>query len=284
MILEKVLENYKLNMQQQEKSQKTISGYTQDLNLFRKWLEKEWNGPVYLEDISFKDVETFLRYLREERNYKPASRKRMSISLKMFFQYAWKRKLIEDDISLKIENVRCVQEEREYLTEEEALDFIKEIRHPVVRVFTTTLLYTGLRISEALALTLEDVDLDSSWINVKQGKGRKPRKVPISDKLKPILEDYLKWRVESPQFFATEKTGTLSVGRVQAIIKETRKRMGLKKHVTAHVFRHSFASQLVKNDVNIVSISKLLGHSNLKTTSIYTHTSREQLVEAIKSL
>ena len=284
MLLEKVFPDYELYMEHKERSPMTITGYMQDMNFFKKWLEKEWNGPVYLEDLTFKDAEDFLRYLKEERNYKPASRKRAAVALKAFFKYAWKRELCSEDIASQIESVKCVPKEREYLTEEEALDFIKEIQHPLIEVFTKTLFYTGLRLSEALSLTVDDVDLESGWINIRHGKGNKPRKVPICKKLEAVLKDYVEWRADSPKFFATQKTGSLSTARVQAVIRETRKRIGAKKHITAHMFRHSFASQLVKKDVNIVSISKLLGHSNLKTTSIYTHASKEQLLEAISVL
>ncbi len=284
MILEKALQSYKLSMEQQEKSPRTVTGYMQDLNFFRKWLEKEWNGPVYLEDIEFKDVDKFVRHLREEKEYKPASRKRVSVALRMFFRYAWKKKMCTEDIAAQIEDVKCIPNERDYLTEKEALDFIKEIDHELVKVFTITLLYTGMRVSEALSLTPEDVDIDSKWIHVRQGKGNKSRKIPISKKLESELIDYIEWRVDSNQFFATEKTGALSIGRVQTVIRETRERLGSKKQITAHMFRHSFASQLVKKDVNIVSLSKLLGHSNLKTTSIYTHVSSDQLVDAINML
>lgn len=284
MILEKALQSYKLSMEQQEKSPRTVTGYMQDLNFFRKWLEKEWNGPVYLEDIEFKDVDKFVRHLKEEKDYKPASRKRVSVALRMFFRYAWKKKMCIEDIATQIEDVKCIPNERDYLTEKEALDFIKEIDHPLVKVFTITLLYTGMRLSEALSLTPEDVDMESQWIHVRQGKGNKSRKIPISKKLESELIDYIEWRVDSNQFFATEKTGALSIGRVQTVIRETRERLGSKKQITAHMFRHSFASQLVKKDVNIVSLSKLLGHSNLKTTSIYTHVSSDQLVDAINML
>lgn len=284
MFLEDAIMEYKSYMEQQEKSEKTVSGYTLDLKFFKKWLEKEWNGPVCLEDLEFEDVEHFLKFLKVKRDYKPASRKRVSVAVKMFFKYAWKKRICKDDIASQIEDIKCVQKEREYLTQEEALSFIKEIRHPVVRIFASTLFYTGMRISEALALTPEDVDLRSNWILIRNGKGNKARKIPICKKLKELLEDYVQWRVESNQFFATPKTGGISIGRVQAIIKETRKRLGITKQITAHVFRHSFASELVKKDVNIVSISKLLGHSNLKTTSIYTHSSSEQLEEAINVL
>jgi len=284
MILQSVLSDYKVYMYQQEKSPRTITGYMQDLNFFRKWLEKEFNGPVYLEEITFEDIEKFLTHLKVEKDYKPASRKRISASIKMFYKYAWKRNMCPEDLASKIENVKYVPKERDYLTEEEALSFIKAIKHPVVQVFTTTLFYTGVRVSEALALTPEDVDLNLGWIRIKNGKGNKFRRIPICHKLKKVLLDYEQWRVDSHQYFATEKTGSLSIGRVQAIIRETRENLGCKKHITAHIFRHSFASQLVKNDVNIVSISKLLGHSSLKTTSIYTHASDEQLVDAVRML
>ncbi len=142
-----------------------------------------------------------------------------------------------------------------------------------------------MRIFEALALEEADVDLRGSWINVRQGKGRKNRRIPICNTLRAKLTDYLEWRVpDARQFFATKKTGGLSLARVQSSIKETRDRLGCGKKVTAHVFRHSFASELVKKDVNIVSISRLLGHSNLKTTSVYTHVAQDQLVEAVLTL
>lgn len=284
MIFEKALQSYKLNMEQQEKSPRTVKGYLQDLNFFKKWLEEEWNGPVYLEDIEFKDVDKFVRHLREEKDYKPASRKRVSVALRMFFRYAWKKKMCAEDIAAQIEGVKCIPNERDYLTEKEALDFIKEIDHQLVEVFTMTLLYTGMRISEALSLAPEDVDIESKWIHVRRGKGNKSRRIPIAPKLEKELKDYIERRVDSNQFFATEKTGALSIGRVQTVIRETRERLGSKKQITAHMFRHSFASQLVKKDVNIVSLSKLLGHSNLKTTSIYTHVSSDQLVDAINML
>lgn len=284
MILQKALADYESYMISQEKSPKTITGYLQDLNFFRKWLEREWNGPVYLEDITFEDIENFLTHLKIEKNYKPASRKRVSASVKMFYKYAWKRKMCSEDLASQVEDIKTVPKERDYLSEEEALEFIRAIKHPVVKVFTTTLFYTGMRVSEALNLSPQDVDLSNGWIKVRNGKGNKSRNIPICDKLKRVLNDYETWRVKSDQYFATKKTGKLSIGRVQAIIKETRQNLGCEKHITAHVFRHSFASQLVKKDVNIVSISKLLGHSSLRTTSIYTHASNEQLVDAVKML
>uniref|UniRef100_UPI0012FD104B tyrosine-type recombinase/integrase n=2 Tax=Bacillati TaxID=1783272 RepID=UPI0012FD104B len=89
---------------------------------------------------------------------------------------------------------------------------------------------------------------------------------------------------ESPLFFCTKKTGKLSPVYVNRIISQAVNELGWKKKVTAHILRHSFASRLVKKDVNLVQIQKLLGHSSLNVTSIYTHTDLEQLSEAINTL
>lgn len=284
MLITDAFKEYGASLSQQEKSERTIQGYLQDLRFFGNWLEQEWNGPVYLEYVTFADTEAFLTFLKEERSYKPASRRRIAASLKSFFRYAWKRNLCSSDIAAQIEDIKYVPTEREYLSEGEALRFIASIDHKLVQVFTTTLLYTGLRISEALSLTVDDVDLENGWIHVRNGKGRKSRNIPISKKLEGPLREYLEWRPRSNQFFATKKTGALAPGTVQAVIRDTRERLGSKKHITAHMFRHSFASELVKKDANIVSISKLLGHSNLKTTSVYTHVSKDQLLDAIAVL
>ncbi len=285
MLMVNAMDEYRQVLNQQEKSPKTIQGYLQDLQFFKSWLEKQWNGPVFLEDTSFSDVEAFLSYLKESLDYQPASRRRITSAFKSFYRFAWKRKLHKEDIASDIEDIKYTPTEREYLTEEEALQFIAAINHPLVQIFTTTLFYTGMRISEALALEEDDVDIQGGWITIRQGKGRKTRRIPICKTLREKLIDYLEWRVpETRQFFATKKTGGLSLTTVQSSIKETRERLGDSKKITAHVFRHSFASELVKKDVNIVSISRLLGHSNLKTTSVYTHVAQDQLVDAVMTL
>lgn len=266
------------------RSPNTISGYTQDLTFFEKWLQEQFNCQVFTEDIALDDVESFLKMLREERHYKPSSLKRMHIALKMFFQLAWKKKWCAEDIASEIKPVRIPQNERDCLREPEVMEFTQNIDHPLVRVVILTLYYTGLRIAEALALDVDDVDLEHKKIFVRNGKGNKSRTVPISDKLYQILSDYIEWRVESEAFFATQKIGRLSKVRVQAVVRETREKLGWKRNITPHTFRHSFASRLVQNQVDIVSVSKLLGHSDLKTTSIYTHASMDQLEDAVQVL
>lgn len=281
MLFADALKDYEIYLRGLDRSKRTIEGYYHDLNFFMKWLQDWYNGSVYLEDITLEDIETFLRMLKEERNYKPSSRKRVSISIKMFYVFAYKKKLGVEDIAAQMEPIKVPHKEREYLKEEEVMSFVEAVDHDLARVAILTMYFAGLRVSECVNLKIEDVDMDKKIIKVIAGKGNKDRTVPMAPRLLEIFEDYLEWKVESDYFLATERTGRISKVRLEAIIRETRKGLNLEKHVTAHTFRHSFASRLVAKNVNIVNISKLLGHSDIKVTSLYTHTDLSQLQDAV---
>jgi integrase/recombinase XerD len=179
------------------------------------------------------------------------------------------------------------QVERTYLTEEEVVILTEELDHPLIQLVVKTLYYTGLRISECIHLTLDDVNFERNWIRVIEGKGGKDRTIPMNLKLKELLADYKEnWRaeVETPYFFCTFKSGKLHRNYVNLVIRQALKRLDWNRKITAHTLRHSFASNLVKKEVNIVKIQKLLGHSSLTTTSVYTHTNLVELEDAVNHL
>lgn len=170
---------------------------------------------------------------------------------------------------------------------EEAEELIETIDHPLVQLVCKTLFYTGMRISECLNLRLKDIDLEKNMFYIIDGKGKKDRTIPINKDLAPSLKDYIEnWRpeVDTDYLFATAKTGTISATYVNRIIKDTVEQLGWTKNVTTHILRHSFASNLIKKGVNIVHVQKLLGHSNLKVTSIYTHTEIDDLSKSVNLL
>lgn len=271
----------------QDKSQETINGYDKDLGMVQRFLESKYNCQIYLEDIKTQDIEDYLLMLKEEKGYQPASRNRHLNTLRSFYKYATKKGWVKDNPTLPLEQVKVPRKERQYLTEEEFFQLLEVIDHQLIQLVVRFLYFTGLRISECLNLTIDDVNLEEGWIHVRQGKGNKERFVPISSKLKPYLEDYKKnWRVETDSniFFATKKTGRLSDVYVNRVLAEATAKLGWKKKVTCHILRHSFASQLVKKNVNPVNIQKLLGHADLKTTSVYVHANQEQLAEAVNVL
>ena len=284
MLFSEALEGYKAYLVTTDKRPATLEGYRHDLTCFIRWLESEYNCPAFIGDITVRDIEKYLQFLRDERDYQPASRKRSSISIKMFLKYCYKKKLTKEDLASEIESIKVPLKERDHLSEKEVMDFVKAMDHDLVKVIALTMYYTGLRISEIINLTVEDVDLERNVLKVVNGKGRKNRTIPISSKLRDLLLDYVAWRVPSQHFFATKKTGRVSKMTVDRAIRQTRQKLNLKKNVTAHTFRHSFASQLVAKNVNIVHISKLLGHSDIKVTSVYTHTDTSQLEDAVNEL
>ncbi|WP_419877953.1 tyrosine-type recombinase/integrase [Brevibacillus centrosporus] len=285
-LLTDIAEKFLQHMRAIERSPETISGYTKDLMAFIRFLEKKYNGAVYIREVIVGDLEAFLEQLQKQ-GQAPASRSRRLYTLRSFFAYAYKKEFVSRNIALSVDPPKLQQKERMYLSEGEVMQLVGAIEHPLIQIVVLTLYHTGLRISECLDLTLHTVDLDKQRIHVVAGKGNKDRTVPISDKLLPVLVDYVQHQrpnVESDYFFATSKTGMLSPVYVNRVLGETVEKLGWKKKVTAHILRHSFASQLVKKEVNLVKIQKLLGHSSLKVTSIYTHSNMEELSEAVNVL
>ena len=266
-------------------SPNTIQRYNKDLNAFNLYLEQKYNGQVFLEDITVSDIEMFMASLKK--HYAPISRSRYLYTLRSFYKFAHKKELVEKNLALSLEPGKLPVKERHYLTEEEIEKLVEAIDHALISLVVVFLANTGLRISECLNLTLEDVDLDAKLIRVKNGKGNKDRNVPISKKLHPLIQDYRdNWRdaYGSERFFATKKTGKLTNTYINTVLRDTVKKLGWKKKVSCHILRHSFASNLIKKKVGIVEVQKLLGHSSLKTTSVYTHVDNEQLYEAVNVL
>jgi site-specific recombinase XerD len=267
-----------------DRSPRTIEVYTRDLGYIRKFLEERKNGPAYIEDVTQEDLEDFMRYAKEVKQYSPNTRSNYFYTLRALYAFACKRGLTEKNIAASMDFMRMPKRERIYLTAKEVEVVVDGIESPLIKLMAIFLFNTGLRISECLNLTLDDVDLEKRTIHVRQGKGRKDRLVPINNKLYELLLDYREnWRdaYGSEFFFATRKTGSISYSYVNATIRNAAKKAGLKKPVSCHILRHSFASALVEKNVNLVQIQKLLGHESLAVTSIYTHTNMEALSEAV---
>ncbi|MBS4031470.1 MAG: tyrosine-type recombinase/integrase [Clostridiales bacterium] len=270
-----------------DRSPRTMDVYGRDLGYIRKYLEERKNGPVYLEDVTQEALEDFMRYAKEVKQYSPNTRSNYFYTLRALYAFAYKKGLAEKNIAASMDFMRMPKRERIYLTAKEVEAVVDGIESPLIKLMAIFLFNTGLRISECLNLTLGDVDLEKRTIHVRQGKGRKDRLVPINNKLYELLLDYREnWRdaYGSEFFFATRKTGSISYSYVNATIRNAAKKAGLKKPVSCHILRHSFASALVKKNVNLVQIQKLLGHESLAVTSIYTHTNMEALSDAVNIL
>ena len=148
------------------------------------------------------------------------------------------------------------------------LDTITNLKHLCI----VKLLYgAGLRLSEVLNLQLEDIDSRNLLINIRNSKGRKDRSVMLSDRLLTDLRNYFKEYEPKEYLFEGQKNAKYSSTSVQNIVKNAAKRAGIKKTVTPHILRHSFATHLVENGTDIRYVQELLGHNSIKTTELYTH-------------
>jgi integrase/recombinase XerD len=159
------------------------------------------------------------------------------------------------------------------------IDSLKNTKH---RILVSLLYSSGLRISEAVRLKVEDISFKEGIGLVKGGKGRKDRHFIISKHLLGEIKEFLNMRhYESPYLFPTKK-GHIGARQAEKIVKLAAKKAGIKKRVFAHALRSSFATHLLDKGTDIRIIQELLGHSNLSTTQRYTKVSTK-LIKSVKS-
>lgn len=134
-----------------------------------------------------------------------------------------------------------------------------------------TIYSAGLRISEAIHLKIKDIDSQRMQIRVEQSKGKKDRYTLLAAKTLEILRMYVKEYKPKDYLFEGQNGEQYSDRSIQAILKMALAKTNIKKHVTVHTLRHSFATHLLENGTDLRYIQNLLGHGNSKTTEIYTH-------------
>jgi integrase len=166
------------------------------------------------------------------------------------------------------------------LSDEEVASLLQWTPNLKHRTFFTTLYAAGLRISEASNLTPTDIDSKRMQLNVQSGKGRKQRQVPLSPRLLDQLREYWKaYRPNGSLLFPGKRHDKPYAGTsIQKAIKASAKRAGINKTVTPHTLRHSYATGLLEAGVDILTISRLLGHASFSTTMVYLHVRRTHLL------
>jgi site-specific recombinase XerD len=169
------------------------------------------------------------------------------------------------------------------LSRQEVRIFLSVIRNPKYHAIAATLYGAGLRLSECLGLKIEDIDSDNMIITVRDGKGKKDRITVLSDTLLSLLRDYYRKSFIKPVSYLfpkkDNKFSPFSRRQTQHFIREAGLKAGIKKKVSPHVLRHSFATHLLEGGVNLKKIQVMLGHRSLETTSVYTHLAKDFLSE-----
>lgn len=273
-------------LERKEMSPETIRGYQMDLKQFSKFLLGESNAPVFVNRLTEENIELYVESLCK-RKLKPASVNRKINSISSFCNFSVKKRWLAYNPAADVDRVKGKSVERTFLSISEMQQLIDAIEHPIIQAVAILMSNTGLRVSEATGLQLKDVDFEKRMIHVINGKGGVDRDIPMNEALAVKLDNYLKSirpNISSLFFFATQKTGMVSPQYVNRILKDTCKKIDMKKSVTSHVLRHSFASQLVKTSTHVSHIQRLLGHADVRTTSIYMHAEQQDLADAVNTI
>ena len=271
-------------------SPETIRSYKTKVGYLEEFMARKFNGPVYLDDIPFRDLDSFIIHMSTERGWQPNSIKQCHYALRAFFSYCQRKELISKNIADQMEPVKGERKERNHLSKAEFDRLENAIKHPLIRKVVVTLFYSGMRVSECLNLTIGDVDLSRNVIKVRESKNKTFREIPLHQRLKELFAEHLADvdlqdpNVRKQRLFANIKSGKVTPHYVNQIIRKAKMEAGLTGKVTAHTLRHSFASRLIKKNCNLVYVQKLLGHADLRTTSIYTPAKMDDLVGSVDLL
>ncbi len=253
-----------------------FSRQTSKMYLFynQKLLEYAGKQP---EDITEEDMKEFLASKISDDSLSNASIALIKSSLKFFYT-----EMLGKNISM-IKTPKATKKLPVVLNRKEVKDLIDSTENLKHRLLIELLYSTGLRLSECTNLKYSDLDLDDGIGWVRLGKGAKDRIFIVSDIFKKDLIEYKdKNGRDGKGFIFTVNGKKMSPRGIQHAIKVSAERAGIEKPVHVHTLRHSFATHLLENGVDIRKIQKLLGHSNLQTTQIYTQVSSEE-IKKIKS-
>jgi integrase/recombinase XerD len=241
----------------------TIDAYTYHVDKFEQFL-----GPKSIHDVSPEDIRSFQLHLIEIRKVGWSSFNQAVCSLRFLYSITIPRDwhVVMIPFGKRAKRLPTVLSGSEVSL---LLQCTPNLKH---RTFFITLYAAGLRLSEAASLRISDIDSQRMQLNVQSGKGKKQRQVPLSPKHLEALRVY--WKEYQPQklLFPGKTPEKCYAGTsIQKTIKASARRAGLKKNVTPHTLRHSYATGLLEAGVDILTISRLLGHSSFTTTMVYLH-------------
>lgn len=160
----------------------------------------------------------------------------------------------------------------EVLTVDEVARLLAAVQPEKLKMLFTTMYGCGLRVSEAVRLTIQDIDSQRMVIRIRQGKGHKDRYVPLGDSLLRQLRDY--WKQERPTTFlfpGSRPDTQLALGTVRHAFRRASEIAGIEAPCSTHILRHSYATHCLQAGMDLRTIQQVLGHTSLQTTSIYMH-------------
>ncbi|MCR5786289.1 MAG: site-specific tyrosine recombinase XerD [Acholeplasmatales bacterium] len=271
----------------------SIDAYLTDLRDYARFLKKYQN--VYdVNDITQEAIERYMLSLkRSGLSSKSISRKLTSI--KEFHKFLCDERITRDNPSILIDSVKQEKKLPTVLTVEEIEKMINSIKLDTPlglrnRALIEVMYGSGLRVSEAAGLKVGDLHLNSKYISI-IGKGNKERIVPIGDVASEALRNYfddgrkvLTQNMFSDYVFLNYKGEAMTRQAIFKFIKKLASDNGIEKEISPHTLRHSFATHLLENGVDLRYVQEMLGHEDISTTQIYTHLDKSRLKEMVNEI
>jgi site-specific recombinase XerD len=229
-----------------------------------------------LEKTEEENIKNFLLTLKD-RGLSPQTLNLYLNSIKFLYHKALKQHVpINIKFAKRTLKIPIVLAKEEILA---ILDSIKNIKH---RLMVAIAYGAGLRVSEVVSLKVDDLDFYRKIIHIKDSKGGKDRITIMPGKFQRELMDYIKYKTSKDLLFPSERGGKMSTRTLQMVFESARRNAGIKSNASFHSLRHSFATHLIENGTDIRYVQVLLGHSNIRTTQIYTRVTNVS-VAGIKS-
>lgn len=270
-------------------SENTTEAYLDDLNKLIRFIDGESDMNIF--NLTYQDLQPFIAQL-SDLGISARSRARIISGIKSFYRFLLIENYQDTDPTELLESPKIGQKLPEVLTENEINNLIHSIDLSKAegqrnRAILEVLYSCGLRVSELTGLQYSNIYFDEQFIIVK-GKGSKQRLVPISGKAIREIQNYLpdRHRINVQKgfediLFLNRRGAGLTRVMIFHIIKEQAKIAGIRKNISPHTMRHSFATHLLEGGANLRAIQMMLGHESITTTEIYTHIDREFLRKEI---
>lgn len=271
---------------QKNYSEYTIISYCNDIVEYLEYLEKE---ALDFKKIEYSDIRFYLMYLKEEKNDNNSSIDRKLSALRGFYKYLANEKQVSNNAFSLVNGPKKEKKLPRYFEYNELEElFLVPDRSTALGqrdLLLLELLYaTGVRVGELTNIKVKDIDLSSKSILI-LGKGNKERIVTYGEYCEDILKEYLRdgyirLNLNREEYlFLNKNGGKLTERGVRYILDQIIKKTSLNKNISPHMLRHSFATHLLNEGCDLLTVQKLLGHESIKATQIYTHVTTDRLKE-----
>jgi len=263
---------------------RTLINYRIDLRHYLDYLSKAPQDPL---TVKREDVTAYLWH-RKSLGMQPSSIGRAMAAIRSFYRFLLAEERIPADPSGLMRSPRKAERLPRYLTVDEVSRLMTASGGPAqrqlrLRAMLELMYAAGLRVSELTGVRLDSVDLKVGYVRV-FGKGGKERVVPIGERARLAVQGYLDQRPVTPAsvkaLFVSDRKKPMSNVHFWRLIGAAARKAGIRKTVSPHILRHSFASHLVQNGADLRAVQEMLGHSSIATTQIYTHVSQSHLQDA----